>query len=175
MTAIKPKAGSRLPVPTAAAKLARHAEVLAPGKLSRREWAKRINEAWDGARESAVAGFVQSGRELHAAKADLIKRGEWEPLLDSGELKFPKRVAQMLMSVATLADEKRNNVSFLPKLPPDYATISRLAQIAKKAPEVFQQMLADGTICPTLPRNDVASLLSKKHKGSTALHYRLCI
>ena len=50
------------------------------------EWAKRLNDQWDHNRETAVEGFVQLGRDLHAAKKGL-KHGEWIKMLE-GELNF---------------------------------------------------------------------------------------
>ena len=47
---------------------------------------------------------------------------------------------------------------FLKLLPPDYNTIDKLTRLDDAT---FRRLLDDGTICPTLPRNDVAALLSK--------------
>lgn len=136
--------------------MSKRGEVIAPGKLTRAEWAKRINDAWDGTRGNAVIGFIEIGRDLRAAKDDL-DHGEWIAMLE-GDLQFDRKVGQSFMRIAKWFDEKAVNDRLLGSLPPDYNTIDKITRFDDAT---FQRLLDDGTICPTLPRNDVASLLSK--------------
>jgi hypothetical protein len=65
-----------------------------------------------------VGGFIQTGRELMAAKGRL-EHGEWLKMI-AGELPFQKRIAQYLMAIARDPFlQKRSNASLLP---PDYAS-----------------------------------------------------
>jgi N6-adenosine-specific RNA methylase IME4 len=174
----KPKtagATKRLPVPPAAAKIAR-GEIIAPGKLTRREWAKRLNDQWRQLQETTVAGFIQLGRDLIAAKRDLgIKYGNTAVFVEMvrNDLEFSHNSANAFIRIAKQADDRF--VDNVHKLPPDWGTIDKLTRFDDST---FKQLLDDGTICPTLPRNDVASLLSKinrqkKHQriaaGATAI------
>src|SRR6476469_3533390 len=97
--------------------------IIGPEHLTRSEWATRLNEQWDQIRESAVAGFLQLGRDLKRAKADLGQHGGWIELLNN-DLKFHPRIAQKFMRITSWVSEKRLNESHLSRLlPPDYNTI----------------------------------------------------
>jgi N6-adenosine-specific RNA methylase IME4 len=122
--------------------------------LTRREWAKRLNDQWDQIRETAVTGFMRLGRDLHKAKADL-DHGQWVKVLDS-DLKFHRRVASMLMRIATWSAQMGVNDSHLKLLPPDYNTIDKIARLDEMT---LKRLLKDGTICPSLPRNEVSKIL----------------
>lgn len=129
---------------------------LAPGGLTRSEWAKRLNDQWDNIRTDAVEGFIALGRDLHAAKADLGKHGLWMGLVKE-DLKFNQRVANMFMRIAAWSDQNRGIASNLPKLlPPDYTTVDKLTRLEQP---ILRRLIEDGTICPTLPRNLVAKIL----------------
>jgi N6-adenosine-specific RNA methylase IME4 len=131
-------------------------QIIKPDHLTRREWAKRLNDQWDEIRETAVVGFVQLGKDLHAAKADL-DHGEWIIFLDS-DLKFHRRVASTFMRIATWCKSQMGgNASHLAKLlPPDYTTIDKIARLDD---DTFARLVDDGTICPTIQRNEVSKIL----------------
>lgn len=164
-------APARLPVPPPAARL-RKDEVIVPGKLTRREWAKRINDQWKHIRETAVGGFIQLGHDLIAAKRDLgIKYGNTAVFVEmvKADLDFSHNSANAFIRIAKWVD-RRQFVDDIHKLPPDWGTIDKLTRLDDAT---FKRLLDDGTICPTLPRNDVASLLSKinrqqKHQSIAA-------
>lgn len=119
--------------------------------LTRSQWAQRLNNQWDQIRETAVEGFVQLGRDLQQAKIEL-EHGEWLAMLRS-DLKFHPRIAQMLKRVAKWV-EMRGIASHL--LPPDYTTIDKITRLDETT---FNRLVADGTICPSLQRNEVSKLL----------------
>jgi hypothetical protein len=127
---------------------------------TRRQWARRITASWHVARAVAVIRFMQVGQELLDAKADLA-HGEWLKLIESlhenGELPFKKRVAQDLMKIAGCpAFSKASTRRFLP---PDYSTICKLETLYRRFPDTFTRLIEDGTINPSLQRNEVSKLL----------------
>jgi hypothetical protein len=73
------------------------------------------------------------------------------------DLKFNQRVANTFMRIGAWADQNGGIASNLPKLlPPDYTTIDKLTLL--KEP-ILKRLVEDGTICPKLPRNEVAKIL----------------
>lgn len=129
--------------------------------LTRREWAKRLNAQWDEIRESAVAGFVQLGRDLLKAKAGL-EHGEWQKLVDA-DLKFKPTTARIFMRIATWSAQNAANDRVLKELPPDYNTIDKIARLDQGT---FRQLLKNGTISPTLQRNEVSKILRLQRVGA---------
>jgi len=138
-------------------------EIIGSNHLTRAEWAERLNGEWDEIREAAVEGFLQLGRDLAEAKKDLNQHGEWQSMLEN-DLKFNRKTAQVFMRISSWADnpEKAVNDRLLSNLPPDYNTIDKIARLDK---ETFQRLVDDGTICPTLQRNEVAKILRLKRVG----------
>jgi N6-adenosine-specific RNA methylase IME4 len=123
--------------------------------LTRQQWAKRINDDWANIVKGAVEGFMQLGRDLTAAKAEL-DHGRWTKMLEN-DLNFDRGVARVFMRITTWVAQNVGNAHDLPKLlPPDYSTIDKLTRLEEP---VFKRLLKDGTICPTLKRNEVAKLL----------------
>jgi N6-adenosine-specific RNA methylase IME4 len=129
--------------------------------LTRREWAKRLNEQWDEIRESAVQGFIQLGRELHQAKVDLAAHGQWQMLLER-DLKFNPNTVRAFMRIATWI-ENVGNAHVLKQLPPDYTTIDKMTRLNEIT---FKRMMKDGRICPSLQRNDVSKILRLERVGA---------
>ena len=126
-------------------------------ELTRRDWAKRLNDQWDMIRQTAVDGFVQLGLDLIAAKSQL-EHGQWMAMFDEArkELKFGLNVAQQLMRIPVWL-EKLGNAQHLKKLlPPDYTTLAKLTRLDEIT---FKRLMKDGTIRPTLQRNEVAKIL----------------
>lgn len=137
-------------------------EIIKAGRLSRREWVKRLNDQWDRIRESAVMGFVELGRDLHKAKADL-EHGQWIKVLDS-DLKFHRHVANMFMRIAAWTDERMvGNAYHLKRLPPDYTTLDKITRLDEIT---FKRLMKDGTINPTLQRNEVSKILRLQRVGA---------
>ena len=127
-------------------------EIISP---RRQKWAKRLNGQWDHIRDTAVDGFIQLGRDLHAAKAEL-EHGEWTGMLVD-DLNFPPRIAQIFKRIATWIDQKQVDDSYLPELlPPDYNTINVITRLDD---ETCTRLIEDGTICPTAKRGDISKIL----------------
>ena len=122
--------------------------------LTREQWADQLNERWAEITQSAVESFVAFGRELLACKAAL-KHGEWMQML-AVDLKFNQRIANTFMRIATWVDENGVNDSILP---PDYNTIQMLSRLDTDA---FGRLVAEGTISPTLKRDEVSSILRRE-------------
>jgi hypothetical protein len=62
--------------------------------LTRRQWAKRLNEQWDHIRETAVLGFIQLGRDLWASLGEL-GREQWLLMIEK-DLGFGYNTARAL-------------------------------------------------------------------------------
>jgi N6-adenosine-specific RNA methylase IME4 len=137
---------------------ARNGEVLAPGELTRREWAKRINDQWRGAAAGMLSAIFQIGRDLNAAKEDL-GHGEFM-LMVKHDLKFPReersnyRIANMLMRIAD--DQRLSKVKTLSHLPPYYATLYKITRLQD---DVFERLLSDGTIRPAVTYAEINKVL----------------
>jgi hypothetical protein len=102
-------------------------QIIKPDHLTRREWAKRLNEQWEEIRQTAVDGFVQLGRDLHEAKADLGEHGKWQEFVEN-DLKFNPSTARAFMRIAAWADNA-DNVRVMKLLPPDWGTLDKLTRL----------------------------------------------
>jgi N6-adenosine-specific RNA methylase IME4 len=129
-------------------------EIIKAGTLTRREWAKRLNDQWTTIRHNAVEGFVQLGRDLIEAKKQLNQHGKWQDFVNS-DLKFNPFVARMLMRIATWSHNV-GNAYVLKQLPPDYTTIDKITRLDQIT---FKRLIKDGTIRPTMQRNEVSKIL----------------
>ena len=140
-----------------------HEQIVQSNHLTRQEWAERLNDQWDEIREAAVDGFLKLGRDLVQAKADL-QHGEWISFLDS-DLKFARHVANMFMRIATWGDSKMvgNAYHLIGQLPPDYTTIDKITRLDAVT---FERLMKDGTICPTVQRNEVSKILRMQRVNS---------
>jgi N6-adenosine-specific RNA methylase IME4 len=138
---------------------ARNGEVLAPGELTRREWAKRINDQWRGAAAGMLSAIFQIGRDLNAAKLDLGYGGQFM-LMVKHDLKFSReersnyRIANMFMRVAD--DQRLSKVKTLSHLPPYYATLYKITRLQD---DVFERLLSDGTIRPAVTYAEINKVL----------------
>jgi hypothetical protein len=123
--------------------------------LTRRQWAKRLNDLWDQLRETTVQGFVQLGRKK------LIEA--WLALKDSGgepfaawaerELKFGRQHAYKFMKIARWAKMMGLSRTALQVLPPDYSTVYRITQLDE---ETFLTPVESGVINSRASRGDIA-------------------
>ena len=70
----------------------------------------------------------------------------------------------MLMQIAAWSDRIGGNASNLSRLlPPDYNTIDKITRLDEIT---FKRLVKDGTICPTLQRNEVSKMqLPPDHAG----------
>jgi N6-adenosine-specific RNA methylase IME4 len=135
-------------------------EIIKPGRLSRREWGRKIATSWKAGCAHAIGAFIQTGRDLIAAKEEL-EHGEWMRLIgskrDSGELPFGCDIAQRLMVIARDPFlQKPGNARYLP---PDYSTLYSLAALRRRFPDTFNEWLGEGRITPSLRRNEVSKIL----------------
>jgi N6-adenosine-specific RNA methylase IME4 len=137
-----------------------HWEELVTSKLAiRRQWAKRLNDQWNMIRDTAVSNFIQLGHDLLQCKEEL-EYGQWQIMVDR-DLEFGLNTAQAFMRIATWA-ESLNMSSFLKQLPPDYGTIQKLTRLDEIT---FKRLVKDGTICPSLQRNEVSKILRLQRVG----------
>lgn len=134
------------------------------GTLTRREWAKRLNDQWDNIRRTAVEGFVQLGRDLKLAKQQLDEHGKWLTFAEN-DLKFNRSLSVIFMRIATWIDVEYSGHArnMLERLPPDYTTIYKITRLDNGT---FARLLKDGTICPTLKRNEVSKILRLTRVGA---------
>jgi Protein of unknown function (DUF3102) len=113
----------------------------------RTQWATRIWAVW----QKSVDNIIETGRLLHAAKADpKMRHGEWGTMVES-DLPFNRHTAYKLMQIA--GDNRLTNVSPGKHLPPSWTT---LYELTKLDDDTLNRKLRDGTIHPGMQRKDVA-------------------
>jgi N6-adenosine-specific RNA methylase IME4 len=136
-------------------------QVLAPGRKTRREWVKTITASWNDVRKGTFVGFMRVGNELIEAKAQLDEHGEWLKMIGSkhqvGQLPFQAKIAQKLMAIAKCVAFKKALIERL--LPPDYNTLYKLQTLHRCFPDTFTRLIEDGTITPSLQRNEISKIL----------------
>ena len=137
-------------------------EIIAPGQSPEQEWADRINQQWDNIRETAVQGYIQLGRDLIQVRkqfggwgSGFKKWGEW----CEAKLNFGYQVANILVGIADWVDEKQIYSSAIKLLPPNYTTIRAITRLDELT---FKRLIKDGTIRPTLSRNEIAAVLRQQ-------------
>ncbi len=120
------------------------------------EWADRINAAY----KRGIENIIWAGRECCEAKAD-CDHGEWLQLVGSqnsqGLLLFNVRHAQMLMAISR-APQIRDNVTYLPT---DARTLYQLTRLSITR---FVHLLKNGTISPSMKRNEASAETRKESK-----------
>ena len=84
--------------------------ILAPGQLTRAEWAARITALW----QQSLTGIIETGRSLIEAQ-DNLDHGEWL-LMVKNDLPFGAKTAQRLMKIST--DPRL--AAHAPHLPPSW-------------------------------------------------------
>jgi hypothetical protein len=116
-------------------------------KLSRQQWAQRINsEAKETARH-----FVKIGQSLIAAKKQL-GYGRFSEMIEN-DLAFDARTAQRLMAIGR--DPNLANATHESHLPTAWTTLFLLAGMP---PETFEQAVASGAIHPKTTRKEAKAL-----------------
>src|SRR5258708_34257565 len=123
-----------------------------------RSGSRRINQAWDEAQREMMDSILKVGRELvkwHAYIKENGERVEWIQLYETDELKMTRMTAFRLMCIA---NDKRI-VTHVLRMPPQCGT---LYQITRLDDPTFKRLLKDGTICPSLERNEITSILRKQ-------------
>jgi len=127
--------------------------------LSRADWAKRISDDYDEARER----FFGIGDNLVAAK-EALAHGEFQLMVDA-ELPFSRSTAQRFMAIAQ--DGRLRNAAHATLLPADYTVLASLAGFDDKT---FEKALQDGVIRPDLTRADLTRFKSNQYvAANTAL------
>lgn len=116
-------------------------EIIAPGKMSRREWAKHIRSKWTDACAGMLAAIFAIGNFLIKAKEDL-DRGEFIPMIEN-DLPFTRRTASMFMAIAR--DQRLSNGKSISHLPPHWGTLYKITRLED---EVFERLIINGTISP---------------------------
>jgi hypothetical protein len=109
----------------------------------RTQWATRIWAVW----QKSVDNIIETGRLLHAAKADpKMQHGEWGTMVES-DLPFNRHTAHKLMQIA--GDKRLTNVSPGKHLPPSWTTLYELTRLDD---DTLERKLRDGTIHPGMRR-----------------------
>jgi hypothetical protein len=121
--------------------------VLIPRERRVEFWANRIAAKW----QASVRGFLECGRLLQEAKADLV-HGEFERMVER-DLPFGSRTAQRLMAIAK--DVRIANPTFASLLPGSWDTVYELTKLKDGD---FHQSIADGSIHPEMTKRDVLAL-----------------
>jgi ParB family chromosome partitioning protein len=116
------------------------AEITSP---ARDQWALWISEAL----QKTVAGYIETGRRLIDAKANL-DHGEWLPLL--ADVRLSATTAEKFMVIAR--NQSITNSANLPNLPASYTTLYALTKLP---PDEFERRIIDGTIHPDMRGVDV--------------------
>jgi N6-adenosine-specific RNA methylase IME4 len=130
----------------------------ATNHLTREQWAARLNGEWEATKENAVEGFFRLGNSLLESKTQ-IDHGEWTEMVQK-DLHFNPNVSRRLMRLGKWQNAHNEHVSpILGLFPPDYHTLDVLSRLHNKFPDVFDRLVEDGTICPSLQRNEVAKIL----------------
>lgn len=108
-----------------------------------------------GAFVKGVAAFIEVGRLLKEAKAEL-DHGEWGNLVKDN-LPFDDRTAQRFMAIA--GNPILANPTHVSVLPPAWGTLYELSRLSEK---VLKAKIADGTIHPRMERKDAVALEPKR-------------
>src|SRR5271154_3356158 len=91
----------------------------------RTQWATRIWAVW----QKSVDNIIETGRLLHAAKADpKMQHGEWGTMVES-DLPFNRHTAYKLMQI--VGDKRLTNVSPGKHLPPSWTTLYELTKLSQ--------------------------------------------
>ncbi len=135
-----------------------------PQGLTVEQWVDRINGKWQKLVDNSASGFLDIGHDLNQAKFRHGKHGGWMNMVK--QLKFSQSVANKLMRIAKWREQVPNythDTNLEQLLPPDYNTIAQLAQLAEP---VFLELVRNGTVNPSLGRNEVSKILRlEKIKG----------
>jgi Protein of unknown function (DUF3102) len=122
-------------------------------KTSPEEWAARISARW----QDAAQDFIETGKELIAAKADL-GHGAFLKMIEE-RLPFSARKAQMLMRIAE--NPVLSNTKHVSHLPPSWGTLYRLTELPDRE---LEQMLTDGRINADSERKDVDDIIKSSRE-----------
>jgi N6-adenosine-specific RNA methylase IME4 len=112
-------------------------------------WAERVRASI----RKTFASALETGTLLIEAK-DALPRGQWLPMLK--KVGLHPRKAQMIMRVAT--DARFANASPDSHLPPCYTTLDAIRRLPE---ELYQRLLADGTINPAVTRAEIKAIIVK--------------
>ena len=118
---------------------------------ARKDYAKRIKAALG----KSVVGFIEAGRELTKAKAEL-EHGQFEDMVEE-DLAMNPSTARRLMSIA--AHPVLSNRAHVHDLPPTWGTLYELTKVPIPR---LEAKLKDGTINPQMERKDVTALIPGK-------------
>lgn len=124
--------------------------------LSRKQWAKRITERWHGGATTMVDTIIAVARDLKEAKAEL-DFGEFMLMFENKEVPFGRERGRVFRRIAE--DQKILEYHHDGILPPDWNTLYLLTRLAKKAPQLFDELVANGTINSAMARGEISKLL----------------
>lgn len=122
---------------------------------TRREYAERIADAWNGAREAVF----EAGRELLSAKAEL-PHGQFGAMIEH-DLPFGPRHAQRLMAIA--ADPRLTNATHASLLPTAPTTLYELSRLDDAT---FAAAIEAKAINPEMERKDASRLRAAPRRAA---------
>lgn len=126
--------------------------------LTREQWAKRISDTWLGGTITMIDAIVAVARDLERAKEELA--GEYMLLFDElAALRTPLSYSKANRFIAIANSPKISQLHHDAILPPDWNTLYLLTRLAKKHPEMFDRLVADGTINSAMSRGDISKIL----------------
>jgi hypothetical protein len=112
-------------------------------------WAGRVRASM----RKTFTGVLETGKILRQARAELSHR-QWLPMLTKAGLK--PRTAQVWMAVA--CNRRFANASPDSLLPPCVTTLNEISRLPE---DVYQGLLADGTINSTVSRTTIAAIIRR--------------
>jgi hypothetical protein len=117
----------------------------------RRKWAQRIRATW----ARAVKAFVETGKQLNAAKDDL-PHGEFSYMIYN-ELPFSDSTAERLMAIAR--HKVLSKSAHVRHLPAHWSTLYELSRLPAKK---VAALIKDGTISAKMERSEAQSLVMRE-------------
>ena len=124
--------------------------------LTRAQWAARISKTWNGGTTTMLDAIIAVARDLKQAKAEL-GHGEFLLMFEKKEVPFSQPKAskfKLIAECSKIEDYSHENI-----LPPDWNTLYLLTRLAKKAPELFDELVANGTINSAMARGEISKIL----------------
>ena len=128
-------------------------EVIPPKVI---KWAERINAAY----KEGVVGILKTAATVLAAREDCTEHGEWEQLIGRDLLVFKRRHCFRFLAIGRSL-ERFQRVPHEALLPSDTNTLEYLTRLTD---DRFEELLADGTICPSMKRNEASAETRKERK-----------
>ena len=125
--------------------------------LSRKQWAGRLNKAWDTHRGRSIDATFALGDQLVEAKRQL-PHGEFQPMVET-DLHFSTSAARMFKAIAECPTVRDHGHV----LPTSWRTIYELTKLSA---EEFADLLERKVIHPEMERADIAAALKSEKRAA---------